>query len=235
MRLPVLGPGSLWSRTDQRRERGDGQHLREVGEGEDPTIGVAYDRTERVIHPRPTDASQYGEQGDTAESYRLVMQPLEPQRLVACSPAVTRPLALQQGAERVALVIDDKSGAGVASTPKRASMSPWPWLPVLTKCTPLSANSASTASSIKSPRRVDFASRTCLPGRPDREGCQLEDGVRYQHEGSLTVAKQQSDKNATSRGHTQVGARTPLASLDAWRLGDLQPSPLSFSARIGSI
>lgn len=32
MRLPVLGPGSLWSRTDQRRERGDGQHLREVRE-----------------------------------------------------------------------------------------------------------------------------------------------------------------------------------------------------------
>ena len=59
-----------------------------------------------------------------------------------------------------------KSGAGVTRTSNLSAISAWLWLPVRIKGTRCSVNIGSTASSIRSPRWVDVASRICRKAPP---------------------------------------------------------------------
>lgn len=115
-----LGGSGLWRRgilhgqeggdPSEGWERGDGQHIVEVRQGEDAPVGVSDHRPQGVVHPSPARAREHPEQGHAAKADGLGAEPLEPQRLVAGGAAVVDELALQHRPEGVRLVINDVVG-----------------------------------------------------------------------------------------------------------------------------
>ena len=93
---------------DEGGERSNGHHLWQRCEGEDPPVGVAHDRAERVVDPCPADATKHREKRDATKTNRLVVQALEAEGLIPSRPTVVGPLALQQGTNRVGLIEDDE-------------------------------------------------------------------------------------------------------------------------------
>lgn len=96
-----------------RGERRHRHHLVDVCYGEDPAVAVADDGSEGVVDPSPAKSSEYRQERDAAEAYRLVVEKPKAKRLVSGRAAVVGALALEHGPEGVGVIEDHEVGRGV--------------------------------------------------------------------------------------------------------------------------